>query len=341
MKLSDFSYEFPDELIATEPLKDRDASRMMVVDRTNGSLAHSFVREFPSFLRRGDVVVINDTRVFPARLIGKKESGGYFEILLLRKGVISPGPSLERRGGLPPPFLKGGEGGFGRKWKCITNQTKTSKPGLKILFGDELVGTIVARENDELIIEFNKPELIENVGLPPVPPYIRKMRGEGRREKEEGRGKKLPSSFSLLPSSSDKERYQTIYARETGSAAAPTAGLHFTDDLLKRIGDAGAEIAKVTLHVGLDTFSPVRVKNIEDHKMHGEEYSVPQETIDIIADAKKNGGRVIAIGTTSVRALESYEGRGTKDEGRRICYCCDDEARDDAGRCRDSSKPER
>ncbi|PIR17865.1 MAG: tRNA preQ1(34) S-adenosylmethionine ribosyltransferase-isomerase QueA [Deltaproteobacteria bacterium CG11_big_fil_rev_8_21_14_0_20_49_13] len=271
MKLSDFSYEFPEGLIATEPMKDRDASRMMVVNRSCGTFEHSFVHELPSFLKRGDVLVVNDTRVFPARLIGKKESGGYFEILLLRPQTIDNRP---------------------KRWRCITNQTKTARPGLKILFGDELVGTFVAREGEELIIEFNDPELIERVGLPPVPPYIRKMRDNSPLLKD-GVG------------AVDKERYQTIYAMESGSAAAPTAGLHFTDDLLKKIESLGVKLAKITLHVGLDTFSPVRVENIEEHKMHGEEYFVPEETVMVIENAKKEGGRVIAIGTTGVRALES------------------------------------
>lgn len=276
MKLSDFSYKFPDELIATEPLKDRDASRMMVVNRNEGSFKHSFVRELPSYLKKDDVVVINDTRVFPARLIGKKESGGYFEILLLSQQVDR---SLSRQ----------------VKWRCITNQTKTSKPGLKILFGDKLEGKIISREGDELIIEFNEPELIEKVGLPPVPPYIRAARGKGK---------------DIAPS--DVKRYQTVYARETGSAAAPTAGLHFTEKLLDEIKAVGVKLAHVTLHVGLDTFSPVRVDNIEEHKMHGEEYFVPEKTIKAIEEAKSHGGRVIAIGTTSVRALEShYSGERT------------------------------
>jgi S-adenosylmethionine:tRNA ribosyltransferase-isomerase len=160
------------------------------------------------------------------------------------------------------------------------------------LFGDGLAGTIVSRDGDELVIEFNKPELIEDVGLPPVPPYIRARRSAAAE----------PAVTGVL----DKDRYQTIYARHTGSAAAPTAGLHFTERLLKEIISAGADIAHVTLHVGLDTFSPVRTEDILKHKMHGEGYFVPDDTVAAIERTRSNGGRVIAVGTTSVRALESH-----------------------------------
>ncbi|MBI2092486.1 MAG: S-adenosylmethionine:tRNA ribosyltransferase-isomerase, partial [Deltaproteobacteria bacterium] len=180
-------------------------------------------------------------------------------------------------------------------WKCITNQTKASKAGQKIIFGDELIGTIISRESDELLVEFNKPELIEKAGLPPLPPYILKKRGKM------GRGG--DGEMGRWP---DRDRYQTIYAKHAGSAAAPTAGLHFTDKLLQKIKKAGAKIATVTLHVGLDTFSPVRSENIEDHKMHGEEYFIPEETVKTIEECRQNNGRVIAVGTTTVRALESF-----------------------------------
>lgn len=271
MKLSDFNYDFPEELIATEPLPERDASRMMVMRRSDGSIVHSKVRDLPGFLAQGDIVVMNNTKVFPARLVGRKESGGYYEVLLLE--------------------MAGGRG-QGKEWKCITDQTRTSRPGLRIIFKEGLVGTIKAREGEQLVIEFNDPSLIEKAGLPPVPPYIRKMRKNGK--------------GACGEAAVDKERYQTVYARENGSSAAPTAGLHFTERLLKKIEEAGARIVYVTLHVGIDTFSPVRVENIEEHRMHGEEYSVPEETMKAVEGAKANGGRVIAVGTTSVRALESF-----------------------------------
>ena len=268
MQVSDFDFQYPEELIAQYPLPERDLSRMMVLDRTTGKILHKTFRNFPEFLQKGDVLVINDSRVFPARLIGRKETGGKIEILLLN------GKSV---------------------WKCITNQTKTSKPGLKIKFGDELIGKIIGREGDELLIEFNKPELIKDVGLPPLPPYIRAARQKNRR-----------SEVRCQKSEEDTERYQTIYAKKIGSAAAPTAGFHFTAGLLAKIKDMGVVTAKVTLHVGLDTFSPVRAEDIEEHKMHGEEYFISGKSAEKIIAAKKEGRRIIAVGTTSVRALESF-----------------------------------
>lgn len=279
MKLSDFDYQYPEELIATHPLPSRDASRMLVVNRSNKSLIHSNISGLPQVLKKNDLLVINNTRVFPARLVGKKESGGHLEILLLKMA------SENQR--------------VGARWRCITNQTKASNPGLKIAFDDGLVGIILSRDGNELIIEFNKPELIEKVGLPPLPPYIRAARKIARSQDRE---------IENIP---DKKRYQTIYAKESGSSAAPTAGLHFTKGLLDEIRAAGGSIASVTLHVGLDTFSPVRVENIEEHKMHGEEFFVPQETVEAIETAKKEEGRVIAVGTTSVRALESFYSSST------------------------------
>jgi S-adenosylmethionine:tRNA ribosyltransferase-isomerase len=294
MKLSDFDYTFSEELIATHPTPARDDSRMMVVNRSEQSVKHSSIRDFPLFLRKDDCVVINDTRVFSARLMGKKESGGKIEILLLREksSVIPAKAGIQNSLKLLDPRLRVDDKCV---WRCITNQTKASKTGQKIIFDDGLIGTIISRDGDELLIEFNKPELIEKVGLPPLPPYILKARS---RKQETG-------------GMNDKQRYQTIYAKHTGSAAAPTAGLHLTDKLLQKIKETGAKIATVTLHVGLDTFSPVRVDNIEDHKMHGEEYFVPEETVKSIEKARQNGGRVIAVGTTTVRALES----GVSDSG--------------------------
>ena len=283
MQVSDFDFQYPEELIAQYPLPERDLSRMMVLDRTTGKILHKTFRNFPEFLQKGDVLVINDSRVFPARLIGRKETGGKIEILLLN------GKSV---------------------WKCITNQTKTSKPGLKIKFGDELIGKIIGREGDELLIEFNKPELIKDVGLPPLPPYIRHARSHPppippRRWKPfHLRGGMGEAGEGVV--FYDKERYQTIYAQHTGSAAAPTAGFHFTAGLLAKIKDMGVVTAKVTLHVGLDTFSPVRAEDIEEHKMHGEEYFISGKSAEKIIAAKKEGRRIIAVGTTSVRALESF-----------------------------------
>ncbi len=264
MKLHEFDYKYPEELVAKHPLNDRDASKMMVVNRASHEITHSFVKELPSFLKKGDVLVINNSRVFPARLIGKKESGGAIEILLLNRQDE-------------------------KTWKCITNRTAKLKIGSKMIFAEGLECKILSREGETIDVEFNRPELIESVGLPPLPPYIRSARGKGNDVAKE-----------------DVQRYQTVYARETGSAAAPTAGLHFTDKLLENIKACGVEIAPVTLHVGLDTFSPVREENIEEHKMHGEEYFIPEESAKMIVAAKKEGRRVIAVGTTSARVLESF-----------------------------------
>ena len=303
MKLSEFDYNYPDELIATHPLKDRDASKMMVLDRAGEKVNHSHIKDITNFLKKGDLLVINNTRVFPARLVGKKGSGGGVEILLLKQDAS-------------PPFVKGGKGGF---WRCITNQTAKLKVGARLLFDKGLVAILAARDGEELIVEFNKPELIEDVGLPPVPPYIRARRCHCefracRGTKQSPADSYVAQDFSpatagrskdLRYTPDDKTRYQTIYARHTGSAAAPTAGLHFTEELLRRIKDVGADVANITLHVGLDTFSPVREEDILKHKIHGEEYFVPDETVAAIERAKSSGGRVVAVGTTSVRALES------------------------------------
>jgi S-adenosylmethionine:tRNA ribosyltransferase-isomerase len=278
MQLSDFDFEYPENLIATHPLSDRDASRMMVLGRKDGSIVHSAVREFPKFLKKGDVVVVNDTKVFPARLVGKKQSGGMVEILLLKR-TPSPMGGGQGRGGL----------------RCITNQTARLKIGTKITFPEGLVASVVAREGEELVVEFNKPELIEQVGLPPLPPYIRAARAACHCE----RGERAKQSLD------DHTRYQTVYASKQGSSAAPTAGLHFTDRLLGEIKSCGVDIVPVTLHVGLDTFRPVREEDITRHRMHGEEYFIPGGTIEAIRATKESGGRVVAIGTTTVRALES------------------------------------
>ena len=274
MKLSEFDYSYPEELIATHPLKNRDQSRMMVVKREDQSLTHHHIVDFISFLKKGDLVVLNDTKVFPARLVGRKVSGGKIEILLLSEK--------------------------NRFWRAITNQTARLKKGSRLDFDGGLFCNVIEREGEEILVEFNDPKLIDKVGLPPLPPYILKARNRIVHHF-------LPSPLGGegVGEGADRDRYQTVYAKHLGSAAAPTAGLHFTSDLLEKIRGTGAETANITLHVGLDTFSPVREENIQKHKIHGEEYSIPQKTIDYITDTKKNGGKVIAVGTTSVRALES------------------------------------
>ena len=264
MNKSDFYFELPDELIAQTPLEGREQSRLLCMDRVSGALTHRHFYELPGLLRAGDCLVLNDSRVLPARLFGKVETGGTVEVVLLR------------------------DIGLGDKavWECLASPGKRARAGVKLVFGDgELTATVNAVTDDgNRLIEFEFDgiflEVLEKLGSMPLPPYI-KTRLD------------------------DPERYQTVYSREVGSAAAPTAGLHFTKELLDEIAGAGVNICYVTLHVGLGTFRPVKTDNIMDHKMHEEFYIIPEETVDIVNRTKENGGRVIAVGTTSCRVLES------------------------------------
>ena len=262
MKTNDFYFELPEELIAQTPLERRDASRLMHIDKSTGKIEHSFFYSLPEFLREGDCLVLNDSRVLPARLFGTRTTGGGVEAVLLRDL---------------------GDG----KWECLTRPGKKTKPGTELVFGDgELCATVTdAIEGGNRIIEFHYKgiflEVLERLGKMPLPPYI----------KEE-----LENS----------ERYQTVYAREVGSAAAPTAGLHFTKELLKQIEDRGIKVCYITLHVGLGTFRPVKVESITEHEMHAEFCTISDETARIVTETKRNGGRVVAVGTTSCRTLESF-----------------------------------
>lgn len=262
MKKSDFYFDLPEELIAQTPLQKRDSSRMLHLDRQTGEIEHRHFYELPEYLREGDCLVLNDTRVLPARLLGCRSSGGGVELVLLR------------------------DLGDGR-WECLSRPGRKTKPGTELLFGDgELRASVEAvAEGGNRIVQFHYDgiflELLERLGKMPLPPYI----------KEELR---------------DAERYQTVYSRELGSAAAPTAGLHFTPELLDEIAKKGVKICYVTLHVGLGTFRPVKEDEIEDHEMHSEFCVVSPETADTVNAVKKNGGRVIAVGTTSCRTLESF-----------------------------------
>ncbi len=262
MKKSDFYYELPEELIAQTPLKQRDASRLLVLDKESGAIEHRHFYELPCYLREGDCLVMNDSRVLPARLLGSRSSGGAVELVLLR------------------------DLGDGR-WECLSRPGRKTKPGTELSFGDgELTATVCeVAEGGNRIVQFRYEgiflEVLERLGKMPLPPYI----------KEELQ---------------DAERYQTVYSREPGSAAAPTAGLHFTKELLKEIENKGVKLCCVTLHVGLGTFRPVKEEEIEDHAMHSEFCIVPEETARIISETKKNGGRVIAVGTTSCRTIESF-----------------------------------
>ncbi len=262
MKKSDFYYDLPEELIAQTPLERRDASRLMHLDRQTGAIEHRHFYELPQLLRSGDCLIMNDSRVLPARLLGCRSTGGGVELVLLRDL---------------------GEG----KWECLSRPGKKTRPGTELSFGDgKLKATVVdVIEGGNRIIQFHYDgiflEVLERLGKMPLPPYI----------KEE---------------LANAERYQTVYSRELGSAAAPTAGLHFTNELLDELRAKGIRTGFVTLHVGLGTFRPVKEEEIEDHDMHSEFCMVPQETADLINETKKNGGRVVAVGTTSCRTLESF-----------------------------------
>ena len=262
MTTKDFYYDLPERLIAQTPLKDRAASRLLVLDRQTGELEHRHFRDIKRYLRKGDCLVLNNTRVIPARLYGVKEgSGGKIEFLLLKRIDINT-------------------------WEVILRPGKKAKPGSRFIFGDGLLKAEILEviEDGNRIVRFEYDgvweELLDRLGEMPLPPYIKEK---------------------LV----DKERYQTVYSKIEGSAAAPTAGLHFTNELIAEIKEMGVQIAYLTLHVGLGTFRPVSVKNVEDHTMHTEYYEVNQEAAAIINQAREAGGRIIAVGTTSVRTLET------------------------------------
>ena len=262
MKKSDFYFDLPEELIAQTPIPERDHSRLLILDRETGEIEHRYFYDLPEYLQEGDCLVVNDSRVLPARLLGCRSSGGSVELVLLR------------------------DVGAGR-WECMSRPGRKTKPGTELSFGEgELKATVMeVAEGGNRIIQFHYDgiflEVLERLGKMPLPPYI----------KEELR---------------DAERYQTVYSRELGSAAAPTAGLHFTEELLDQIRAKGVKVCSVTLHVGLGTFRPVKEEEIEDHAMHSEFCIIPNETAKIVTDTKQNGGRVIAVGTTSCRTLESF-----------------------------------
>ena len=262
MKTSDFFYELPEELIAQDPLEDRTASRLLVLDRKTDKLEHRIFSDVIDYLSPGDCLVINNTRVIPARLIGEKEgTGGKVEILLLKR----------RENDI---------------WESLVKPGKKLRPGARVTFGDgRLKAEIleIAEEGNRLVKFYYEgifEEILDSLGEMPLPPYI---------------------THKL----EDKEMYQTVYAKFDGSAAAPTAGLHFTNELLEKIRHKGVRIASITLHVGLGTFRPVKVEDVNNHHMHTEWYEVNNEAADIINETKKNGGRVICVGTTSCRTIES------------------------------------
>lgn len=261
-KLSDYDYELPQELIAQTPLSDRSASKLMVLDRENKTISHKHFYDIVDYLEEGDCLVLNDTKVIPARLYGEKEgTGGHIEIVLLKRLSDT-------------------------QWEVMTRPGKKMKPGARVVFGNgELKCSVeCVTEGGLRIVNFEFDgifeEVLDKLGQMPLPPYIT--------EKLE-----------------DKNRYQTVYAKNSGSAAAPTAGLHFTKELLQKIRDKGVKIAYLTLHVGLGTFRPVKVEDITTHKMHSEFYQISKETADVINSTKQQGGRIISVGTTSTRTLET------------------------------------
>ena len=261
MKRTDFTFDLPEELIAQTPLERRDASRLLHLDPETGAVEHRHFYDLPSYLRAGDCLVLNDTRVLPARLLGARKTGGAVELVLLRD-------------------LGGG------RWECLSRPGRKTRPGIELSFGSgELTATVEAvAEGGNRIVQFHYDgiflEILERMGKMPLPPYIREEL-------------------------QDAERYQTVYSRELGSAAAPTAGLHFTPELLDQIRAMGVKVCTLTLHVGLGTFRPVKEEEIEDHPMHAEFCIIPQETADVVNETKRSGGRIIAVGTTSCRTLES------------------------------------
>ena len=262
MNKSDFYFDLPEELIAQTPIERRDASRLLHLDKNTGAIEHRHFYDLPEYLRPGDCLVLNDSRVLPARLIGTRSTGGSVEVVLLRD-------------------LGGGD------WECLTRPGKKTRPGAELSFGEgELTAEVLkVVEGGKMIIHFNYEgvflEVLERLGKMPLPPYI-KVELE------------------------DNERYQNVYSRELGSAAAPTAGLHFTKELLAKIESMGVNICYITLHVGLGTFRPVKTERIEDHEMHSEFCIVPERTARIVTETKKNGGRVVCVGTTSCRTVESF-----------------------------------
>ena len=263
MKTKDFDYALPEELIAQTPIERRDASRLLCLDKVTGEFSHHHFYELPDFLKPGDCLILNNSRVLPARLLGKRlPGGGACEVLLL----------IDR-----------GE----QTWECIVRPGKHLRAGARMSFGDgELTAEVTqVLEGGNRMVRFSYEgiflEVLEHLGKMPLPPYIREEL-------------------------QDRERYQTVYSKVNGSAAAPTAGLHFTPELLGRIQEKGVKLGYVTLHVGLGTFRPVKEEDITDHDMHSEYCVIPQETADLINETRANGGRVICVGTTSCRTIESW-----------------------------------
>ena len=262
MKTSDFYYDLPQELIAQTPLERRDASRLLCLDRATGTWSHQYFTDIVNYLQAGDTLVVNNSRVLPARLLGTRPTGGAVEVLLLRDR---------------------GEG----VWECLTRPGRKTQPGQELIFGDLTATVVGALDDGNKLVQFHYEgiflEILERLGKMPLPPYIREELG-------------------------DQERYQTVYSKITGSAAAPTAGLHFTNELLDTIRAKAVDVAEITLHVGLGTFRPVKAEEIADHHMHAEYCMMDATTASLLNETRRRGGRIVCVGTTSCRTLESLVG---------------------------------
>ncbi len=297
MLVSDFDYNLPEDLIAQEPLADRAASRMLVLDRGAGSWGHRRFADLPEYLRPGDCFVLNDTRVLPARLVTRRPTGGRTELLLLRPLEGPDERRLRRESGPPACHL----------WEALARPAKRLRVGTELDFGGRLTATVLEQGEEGLVqvrldCDGELLEALEEVGLTPLPPYIRRPHQEEDTAHEQV----------------DRQRYQTVYAETPGAVAAPTAGLHFTSEMLSVLEAQGVAVARLTLHVGLGTFRPVTVERVAEHRMHGEYYWVGEAAAALINQRRAVGGRVLAVGTTVTRTLETVadeQGRVHAGEG--------------------------
>jgi len=271
--LTDYDYDLPEALIAQIPSNRRDHSRLLHLNRTSGELAHRRFSELPDLLKSGDMLVVNDTAVIPARMFGVKETGGRVEILIVNYASATQLPQT----------------GNAAEYECLVKASKSPRPGTRIDFGPELKGQVTAVHERTCTIRFTgqKPfdEIMDRIGVMPLPPYIKRNHAED-------------------PGHRDRTAYQTVYATHKGAVAAPTAGLHFSKEVLKQLKDKGVSVATITLHVGYGTFMPIRSADIREHRMHTEQFIISETTADTVNRAKAEGRRVVAVGTTSVRTLE-------------------------------------
>lgn len=283
MHIQEFDYELPAELIAQYPIEKRDQSRLMVLNRKNRSIEHRHFSDITDYVKPGDILVLNDTKVIPARLIGRKQSGGKVEVLLLKP---------HENGGVDENV-----------WHCLINCSKKPKLHSTILFEQSLTAHIIEEKGEGFKVEFSHEgdfeEILNSIGRTPLPPYIKRENGAENDERL------------------DRERYQTTFARSRGAVAAPTAGLHFTSELLDRIREKGVDVVFLTLHVGWGTFHPVRVEHVEEHRMHSEHHVLNASVASVVNEARKRKSRIVSVGSTATRSLESLaDGQGVVQPGR-------------------------